>query len=272
MITSTIITLVCFIAVVWELFSMYKLFKSCSTVKCSVVSSKKIQERRDGFLTDEYWKTNVTFTHKNTEKSAILKTSTYCQQGQILGCYYYPKDDVIFRKRDLKKKIKSSSVIITTTGALFLLLNFIFTLSTISRIFIKNIVSILSVLLIIAFLGLGAGYIIYSVTAFKNTSDKKVTKTKAKIVDVVRVSKRHKENEKFSYYPIYSYMFNNENHETRSKLKYSEPPKIGSIVTILVDNKKAGPVEYNDVMNSLIMGICFIIFAALFIYVFWFKL
>lgn len=271
MIISTIITVVCFIAVVWEIFSMYKLFKSCSIVKCSVVSSKKIKERHDGFLTDEYWKTNVTFTHENIEKSAILKTSTYCQQGQILGCYYYPQKDIIFRKRDLKKQINSSSVIIATTGALFLFLNLVFRLSTISRMFMKNIVSILSVLLIIAFLSMGIGYILYSVTAFKNTSEKKVTKTKAKIVDVVRISKRHKENQTFSYYPIYSYTFNNENHETRSKLKRSEPPKTGSTVTILVDNKKAGPVEYNDVVNSLIMGICFIIFASLFIYVFWFK-
>lgn len=271
MIISTIITVVCFIAVVWELFSMYKLFKSCSTVRCSVVSSKKIQERRDGFLTDEYWKTNVTFTHKDIEKSTTLKTSTYCQKGQILGCYYYPKKDIIFRKRDLKKQIKSSSVIITTTGALFLFLNLIFRLSTISRMFVKNIVSILSVLLIIVFLILGVGYVLYSINALKNTSVKNVTKTKAKIVDVVRVSKRHKENETFSYYPIYSYTFNNENHETKSKLKFSEPPKKGSTVTILVDNKKAGPVEYNDVLNSLIMGICFIIFAALFIYVFRFK-
>ena len=271
MITSTIITVVCFITVVWELFSMYKLFKSCSTVKCSVVSSKKIQERRDGFLIDEYWKTHVIFTHENTEKCATLKTSTYCQQGQILGCYYYPKKDIIFRKRDLKKQIKSSSVIITTIGALFLFLNLIFRLSTISRMFVKNIAGILSVLLIIAFFSLGIGYIIYSINAIKKTSEKKVTKINAQIVDIVRVSKRHKENERFSYYPIYSYKFNNECHETRSKLKHSEPPDRGSKVTILVDKKKAGPVEYNDVANSLIMGICFIIFAAIFIYVFWFM-
>ena len=268
MIISTIINVVCFITVVWELFSMYKIFKSCATVKCSVVSSKKIQERHDGFLTDEYWKTNVTFTYKDIEKRATLKTSTYCQKGQILGCYYYPEKDIIFRKRDLKKQIKSSSVIITTIGALFLFLNIIFRLSTISRMFVKNIISILSVLLIIAFLSLGIGYVLYSINALKKTSMKNVMEIKAKIIDVVRVSKRHKENQQFFYYPIYSYKFNCENHETKSKLKHSEPPKKGSTVTILVDRKKAGPVEYNDIVNSLIMGICFIIFAAIFIYVF----
>lgn len=268
MITSTVIVTICFIAVVFEIYSMYKLFKSCCKVKCSVVSSKKATERRDGFLTDEYWKTEVTFTHQNTDKRATLKTSTYCQKGQILGCYYNPKEDIIFRKRDLKKQIKNSSIIITVVGILFMVLNFLFSLSLISRIVIRNITSILSILLISFFIIVGIGYIIYSINARKNTSKKKVTTTEAKIVDIVRKSKKHNGNVQFTYYPIYSYTFDGEPHETKSKLKHTMPPKKGSIVTILVDNKKAGPVEYNDVLNSLIMGICFIIFAAIFIYVY----
>lgn len=271
MIISTIIVTICFIAVVIEVYSMYKLFKSCRTVKCSVVSSKKIMERRDGFLIDEYWKTTVNFTYDGVERHITLKTSTYCQKGQILGCYYYPEKNIIFRKRDLKKQIKSYHIIITSVGVLFLVLNFIFSLSAISKIIVMNIAAILSVLLISFFFSLGIGYIIYAITALKNTSSKKVTKIEAEIADVVRKSKRHKENETFTYYPIYRYTFNGESHETKSKLKHKTPPEKNTTVTILVDNKKAGPVEYNDVVNSLIMGICFILFALLFIYVFYFS-
>lgn len=270
MIISAIIVTICFIAVTFEVYSMYKLFKSCCTVKCSVIASKKIKERRDGYLTDEYWKTDVTFTYNNIKKRATLKTSTYCQNGQILGCYYNPKKDIIFRKRDLKKQIKNSSIIITTIGFLFMVLNLIFTMSNSRTTVIKNITSTLSVILIITFLIIGIGYVAYAVNAVNRTSDNKVTKIKAKIIDVVRKSKRHNGNEKYTYYPIYSYTFNGETHETKSKLKRSEPPKKGSVVTIYVDNKKAGPVEYNDVLNSLIMGICFIVFASIFIYVFLF--
>ena len=266
MIISTLIALVCFIVVIAELLSMYQTFKSCCKVKCSVISSRKIQERKDGFLTDEYFKTKVDFTYRNLQKSTSLKTSTYCQKGQILACYYYPNKDIIFRKRDLKNQFKKSSLVVTTTGILFMFLNILFRLTVLSRLF-KHLVGVLSVLLIAAFLGFGVGFISYSVYALKRTSKANVTKIEAQIVDVIRKSKKHNENEQFTYYPIYRYTFKGIEHETKSKLKHNKSPVIGSCAAILVDNKKAGPVEYNDVKNSMILGFCFIFFALLFIYV-----
>lgn len=270
MIISTIIVTICFILVVFELYSMYKLFKSCCTVKCTVVSSKKIIERHDGFLTDEYWKTDIVFNHNSKERHSVLKTSTYCQKGQIIGCYYNPQNEIIFRKRDIKKQIKNSSIIITTIGILFMVLDciFSFSLAGISKLVLNNLTSILSVLLIIFFFTFGIGYVLYALNAIKNTSKKRVTVVEAEITDIVRKSKKHHEKEQFTYYPIYSYVFKGEPHETRSKLKHSYPPKKGSKVLIAVDNRKSGPVEYNDVFNSLFMGICFIIFSILFYYVF----
>jgi len=270
MIISTIIVTICFILVVFEVYSIYKLFKSCCTVKCTVIFSKKVTERHDGFLTDEYWNTDIIFNYNSQERHSTLKTSTYCQKGQILACYYNPKNDIIFRKRDIKKYIKNSSIAITSIGILFMVLDCIFslTLAGISKLVLNNLTSIFSVLFIIFFLAFGIGYVVYALNAIKNTSKNRVTVIEAEITDIVRKSKKHHEKEQFTYYPIYSYNFKGEFHETRSKLKRFLPPKKGSKVLIAIDNRKAGPVEYNDVLNSLVMGICFILFAALFYYVF----
>lgn len=119
MITSTIIVIVCFLMTIFEGFNMYKLFKSCDTVKCKVITSSEVTVRRDGYLTDKYYKTKVSFTHDNKTHNAFLKTSTYCQPNQILGCYYNPSKSIVFRKRDLKKQIKNRHIIIMTVGILF---------------------------------------------------------------------------------------------------------------------------------------------------------
>ncbi len=270
MIISTIIVTICFIMVVFELYSMYKLFKSCCNVRCTVVSSKKTIERHDGFLTDIYWKTDIIFIYNNKERHSTLRTSTYCQKGQIIGCYFNPEKDIIFRKKDIKKQINNSSIIITSIGILFMVLDFIFgfSLAGISKLVLNNLMSIISIIFIILFFILGICYVVYALNAIKNKSKKRVTVVEAKITDIVRKSKKHHEKEQFTYYPIYSYVFKGEPHETRSKLKHSQPPKKGSTVLISVDNKKTGPVEYNDVFNSLIMGICFIAFSIIFFYVF----
>lgn len=271
MIISTFIAVVCFIVVVFEFLSMYNTFKKCVKIKCRVASSEKTRERENGFLTDEYWKTEVNFEYGGKTRKVVLKTSTYCQKGQIIECYYYPFKDLVFRKRDLKNLIRSSSLVVTSVGILFLFLNFLFRIANVSSLVIKNIASILSVIITVLYSVIGIWYIAYSANAIKNTSKKRVTQTSAKIVDVIRKSKRHKENEQFAYYPIYRYTFKGESHETQSKLKRTVPPKKGSTVSILIDNKKGGPVEYNDVANSMVMGICFIIIAALMVYLVWFR-
>ena len=271
MIISTAISVICFIAVIIELWSIYRTLRTCVTIKCEVVSSKKIQERTNGFLTGEYWETVIGFTNGSSAKKTVLRTSTYCQKGQRMTCYYYPKEDIVFRKRDLRKLIHSSSMIVTSVGILFLLLNFLFHVSSIGVIFFKNAAAILTVLLSLFFLSLGAYYVSYALIAFKNTSSKKTTKVEALIYDVIRKTKKHQENQLFFYYSIYRYTFNGVEHETKSKIKRSSPPIVGSYETILIDKKKCGPVEYDDPVNTLLMGVCFLFIFTLLIYIFWFK-
>lgn len=270
MIISTLIAVACFIIVVFEFLSMYNTFRKCIKIKCCVESSEKAREREDGFLIDEYWKTEVSFEYDNQTRNVVLKTSTYCQKGQIIECYYYPKKDLVFRKRDLRKQFKSSALVVTPVGILFLFLNFLFQMTNLSYLVIKNIATIISVIITAIYSIIGIWYVVYSVSAIKNTSKKRVTKTNAKVVDIIRKTRKHKEHVQFTYYPVYSYVFKGEAHETQSKLKHSVPPKKGSTVTILVNNKKGGPAEYNDVANSMIMGLCFIGIAVILVCLVWF--
>ncbi len=271
MIISTIIALICFVAVVFECLFMYNTFRKCKKVNCKVISSEKKQKRENGYLVEEYWNTDVTFRYKSEEKLFTLKTSTYCVKGQSLNCYYFPEKDIVFRKRDMKKKLTSSSLVVTSVGILFLLLNFLFQMTGVSRLIIKNIVEILAAVISAVYLLMGTWHVGYSLNAIRKTSKSRIIITEAKIVDVIMKSRRYNENIRNTYYPVYHYYFNGESHETQSKLKRKEPPKIGSTASIFVDRKKGGPVEYNDVANSLIMGILFILISGLTVYAAWFM-
>ena len=61
MIISTVLTVVCFVVIIFELLSILSVLRSCRKVSCRVEASKKICEREDGFLIREYYKTNISF-------------------------------------------------------------------------------------------------------------------------------------------------------------------------------------------------------------------
>lgn len=259
MIISTIISLVCFIIVVLEFFIIYKFLKSCINVACTVTSSEKVEERVDGYLVSEYWNTTVSYNINGNEKTDNLKTSTFCPKGQTIYCYYAPKKDNLFRKRDFKKQIHSSTYVVISIGTLFMVLNLIFNLVSIDNILKINISIALLTFLIVSFLGMGIGWVLYSVFAIKNTQKNRVVVTKAVISDITRSTAKNKENKTYTYYPIYTYNFQGEKHEVKSRIGRKTSPKKGSNVKILVDKKKGGPVEYKDIGKSMLLGITFIV-------------
>lgn len=272
MIIFYVIQILCLIAIVFELFSIYGFLCGCTKVRCSVVSSSKVLKRRDGFLVDEYWKTAVTSECRGKPVNAVLRTSTYCPAGQQIECYYHLKKNIIFRKRDLRKNLHSSSLAVLSVSILFLVLNSVFSLASIGRMLVKNIVTVTSWALTIIFITLGIILIAYAVIAAEKKRDKDVITVNASISDVIRKSSKHNENEQFSYYPIYLYKLNGVEHRVHSKIKHSSPPAVGSSTTVLVNKTKGSLVEYNDVAKSFFEGLCFIAVGLCFIAVQWFLL
>ena len=266
MIISTVLTVVCFVVIIFELLSILSVLKSCRKVSCRVESSKKVCEREDGFLIKEYYKTEISFELDGTSRCAEIETSTFCQNGQVLSCYYYPKKNIVFRKRDIKNVLNTYSIQAFSIGITFLLLNLLFHVTSIGGLILEHTFEAAAVLMLITFTLFGCGFIIYSVNAFRHTRHSRVTEVKAEITDVVRRSKRHKENIRYIYYPIYRYKLNGTEHTVRSKTRYDLPPDKRKHVTLLVDTKKGSLVEYKDMDTSFMLGICFLIIAVLLFY------
>lgn len=263
MIILTVLTVFCFLAVTFEIFSLYRLFATSIPVNCCVISSEKKEIREDGCLVKAFWLTSVTFDCNGSKMNDALQTSTFCPNGQSIKCYYSPVRKKLFRKRDFKNYIRSSSPVFLSVGILLLMLNFIlssFNIDSISKI---NIAKFLTGLLIAAFALLGIGRILTFVMAVRNSSKKRIEYITCSIHDVVKKTAKHKENKSCTYYPIYKYTYRGEEHIVQSKIGRSQPPKKNSITTIPISIKKGGPVEYKDTAKSLILGIVFLIMSIL---------
>lgn len=266
MLISIIIMMACFVTVTFELGYVLYVFHTCRSIKCIVTASKKVCAREDGFLIKEYWKTEVEFTLNGDVRHTALETSTYCQKGQVLGCYYHPKKDLVFRKRDIKRVLRSYSLPALTIGLLFMMLYSLFKLTSLGNIIIGHAFEAVGILLIVVFASFGVGFIVYAVSAFRHTRESRVTQIDAKITDIVRKTKRHRETKRYLYYPIYSYKLGGFEHSVRSKLGRETPPKKDSTERVLADTKKGGLVEYKDMSSSFVMGLCFLVIAWLLLY------
>ena len=267
MIVSTIIMTICFVVITFELFSALVVFRSCRKVRCRTVSSVKVCEREDGYLIKEFWNTEVAFELDGVDHTAELEPSTFCQKGQTIGAYYYPKKDLVFRKRDVKRVLRSYSIPAFSVGMLFLLLNLLFRLTALGSIIIAHVFEAIGIILIVPFLLLGLSYTVSAVTAFRHTRGGRVTSVKAKIADVIRKSKRHRETVRYQYFPVYRYTLGGFEHNITSRIAREAPPKKDSTEKILVDKKKGGLVEYKDIGSSFILGLCFLGIAAMLVYV-----
>lgn len=272
MIISTIIQTACFITIVFELLDIYKFLHGCKKVRCTVVSSKKIVKRKHGFLVDEYYKTRVSFKNNSETAKAVLRTSTFCPNGQQINCYYHTDKHIIFRRRDLRKNIKSSSLILLSICVLFVVLNSVFSLAVIGKIILDNIITIFTWGLTAVFFIIGTSLIVYAIYAIKSYKDKDIIKITAVVEDVIMKTTRDNENRQYSYYPIYSYQYNGIQHTVRSKTKYPAPPAKGSRKTVFLNKRKSSIVEYSEAGKSLTEGICFYLIAACFIAVKWFLI
>lgn len=255
MIISTVISVICFIAVVFESFVILKFRKSCVSVSCKVIESNKEQLRENGCIVSEYWNTGVEFEYKGSKRSAVIITSTFCPTGQILKCFYHAGENLIFRHRDFRKQLSSSSLIVLSVGILFIVLNLLFHAVSVSELILKNIAAILSFIIAASLVIIGISKIVYSVSAIKQTKKNCVEEVKATVSDVIRKTTRYNEISSYTYYPIYKYNFRSAEHEVESKVARKTPPKIGSKIKILVNIKKGGPIEYEDVGQSMAMGI-----------------
>lgn len=263
MIISTIIMTICFVVVVFEVFSAFVVLRSCRKVRCSTVTSKKVSVREDGYLVKEYWDTAVGFELDGTKRTANLETSTFCQKGQTIGAYYYPKKNLVFRKRDVKRVLRSYSIPAFSVGMLFLLLDLIFTMTSLGSILISHLFEIAAVILIITLTSIGGGFMIYSVSAMRHTRSERVIRVDARVTDVIRRSKRHGDKTRFYYYPVFSYSIGDFEHNVTSRLARETPPETGSTESVLADKKKGSLVEYKDGETSFILGICLIMIAIL---------
>ena len=266
MIASAVITVICFIVIIIDLISMANVLRSCKNVRCSVVSSKKISERESSYLIREYYQTEISFKLENTERTAVIETSTFCQQGQVLNCYYYPKKNLVFRKRDIRGVFSSYTVPALSIGLLFLVLNTVFHVTSLGGIILEHTTEAFGIVLGTVFSSFGVGFIVYSINAFRHTRHSRVMQVSAEIIDIVRKTKKHGENIQHSYFPVYYYKLNATEHTVLSKFARQSPPKKHSKETILIDTKKGGPVEYKDIGSSFVLGILFIIIAALLVY------
>ncbi|MBQ1517346.1 MAG: hypothetical protein IIT49_04485 [Clostridia bacterium] len=266
MIISAVISVLCILAVIYEITVIYLFLRRCKVVKCRVTSSDKVQKRRQGYLAEEYYKTLTEFTYGGELRKAHLKTSAFCQTGQIISCYFHPDKNIIFRKRDLKHNLQSHSLAILSVALLFLVLNSVFGLTVLSDFLIKNIVIIFTIMLALSFTTLGIGLLIYGINSARLSSKQRVMKTSAHISDIIRKRTSGRGRAEYLYYPIYTYTFSGEKHKVTAKRALTSPPKKGGRTTILVDRKKGSLIEYHDTVTSIIQGVCFIIIAGLFIY------
>lgn len=266
MIISLIIVIVCFVILAIDAFYIYVRFKNSISVRCTVMSSEKVEEREDGFLTNVYWLTTVEFNYKNEKKQATLKTSTCCISGQQVKCLYSPDTDTIFRKRDYKKYLANLSPIILTVGNLFLIIEIIISGNNLDIITKINITQNISIILAIIFGFIGIGRIIFSIINLKQLSRYNTEPVECEVIDIVRKTSKHKENHRHTYYPIYKYTFHGYDHIVESKLGRNEPLKIGDRVTVPISIKKGGPVEYSDLGKSFVLGIMFIVLSLLIIF------
>lgn len=263
MIVSSVITVICFIVIMFELVSNFFVLRKCKRVRCTVVSSEKICEREDDCIVDEYCATEVDFLNGDHHHTASLRTNMICQKGQILTCYYYPKKNVVFRKRDIRSILNAHSIQTFSVGFVFLMLNMIFQMTSLGKIIIYHAFEAFTVVLILPFVAIGIWLMVYDITASERTRESKVKSVNAEIVDVIRKSKRHRENIHFMYYPIYDYSLNGIRHTVQSKLAKDSKPVIGSKESILVDLQKGSVVEYKDVDHSFWLGAFFITLALL---------
>lgn len=263
MIISLIIVIICFVLLAIEALYIYIYFKKSITVSCTVISSEKIEEREDGYLINTYWMTTIEFNFENIRKQTKIKTSTCCIPGQKMKCLYLPETNTVFRKRDFKKHLLNLSPVIFSIGNLFLIIEIIisgFNLNIISKV---NILKSISIILICVFAIIGAGQIIASIVCIKRSGKHNIELVDCEIADIIRKTTKHKENFNHTYYPVFKYTFHGYEHIVESKLGRSIPPKVGDTVTIPVDKKKGGPVEYKDLGKSIVQGIMFIILSLL---------
>lgn len=263
MIISLIIVIVCFVLLALEAFYIYTYFRKSITVNCTVISSEKTEEREDGYLTNTYWMTAIEFNFKNTRKQTEIKTSTCCIPGQKMKCLYLPETNTVYRKRDFKKHLLNLSPVIFSIGILFLIIEIIisgFNLNVISKI---NIIKSVSIILVCLFAIIGSGQILASIICLKRSSKHNIELVDCEISEIIRKTTKHKENCNHMYYPVYKYTFHGYEHIVESKLGRSLPPKVGDKVSIPVDKKKGGPVEYTDLGKSIVLGIMFIVLSLL---------
>lgn len=266
MIISTVIMAASFMLIVYELLSALMVFRLCRNVRCTVLSSEKVSVREDGFLLNEHWKTEIGFELAGAQRTAMLETSTFCQKGQVMNCYYYPRKDLVFRKRDIRRVFRAHSIPAFSVGVLFLALDIIFGMTSLGGIIMHHLIEALAVILVATFAVFGIWFIVYFVNALRHTNKSKAVSVKADIIDVVRKTKRHRENERYFYYPIYRYKLDGFEHTVRSKIMRETPPKKGQKETVLADKRRGGLIEYQDIYSSLALGICFIAISSLIAY------
>lgn len=267
MIITIVLMIVSFVVVLFELGSVIAVFRTCKNIKCVVSSSKKVCAREDGYLVKEYWKTDVSFALDGEDRMASLETSTFCQTGQVLGCYYYPKKNLVFRKRDIRRVLRSRSIPAFSAGLLFLVLELLFRLTGLGGIIIGHAFEAVGIVLVLVFAAFGMSFAGYSINAFRHTRESRVTSIDAEVIDVIRKTKRNRETERFFYYPVYKYTLGGFEHTVNSRLARELPPKKGSTESVLADTKKGGLVEYKDMRSSFVLGICFLIIAWMILYV-----
>ena len=266
MIISTIISIICILAVIYELTVIYAFLIRCRVVKCKVTSSEKVQKRRQGYIAEEYYKTLTEFCVGEEKHKAYLKTSVFCQTGQVISCYYHPDKNIIFRRRDLRHNLKSHSLAVLSVALLFLVLNSVFGVTTLSSLITKYIVIIISVILALSFFSLGVFLLIYGINSVRLSSKKRVMKVTANVTDIIRKRTSGRGRAEYLYYPIYTYNFSGEKHTVTSRKALLSPPKMGGKKLVLLDKKKGALIEYRDTVTSIIQGVCFIVIAGLFIY------
>lgn len=260
MIISIVIALCCFIILVFEITSVYLIFKKSDKITCTVISSHRQELRENGYLVKLYWDTEVVFSAKGEEKTATLQTSTYCQKGQKFIYYYDKKNSRLFRKRDLKLFIKPYLYVAFSIGVLFLAIHGIMSFFSFDIITKDNLINAALWVLSAIFVLVGATRLTSSILDIKRSSKRNIVKIRAEICDaIVRISK-HNENNLSTYYPVYHYKFGDEEHEVKSKLGRRVPPKIGSFVTIPVSKKNGGPIETDHPATTLFEAAAFIIF------------
>ncbi|MDE7390759.1 MAG: hypothetical protein K2M82_07460, partial [Lachnospiraceae bacterium] len=155
MIPSIIMSIVCTVILFWDLLALLNLFRSSVTVQCETLLSEKEEIRNDGYLTDEFWITKITFEYEGKVKTSRIRTRSYSSPGQKLKCVYFPKQDTIIRKRDFRKLMNGTLSIILSVANLFVVLYLLFHFFDMSIILRINVTKTLSCTIATAFGVLG---------------------------------------------------------------------------------------------------------------------